>query len=520
MEPEWQDMLDGIIADERSHIPDLAGWISETEDKAKNIDEAWTKVHDRIDLWVNRYADVRNQAKIMTAEDKDKYEWVLGATEQHCVTCAGLNGIVATAKMWQDADVKPQSPPNGYLSCGGWKCDCSLEPTNKRRSTNAYDRIIAVVLGGPDEKHAHKGGEGSGNFDHAGRPGEVGGSGPGGGGSDSGEGGSDGGGEGGSDGGGGGGEVENVRPGDVNPVNDVTNMNKMYAISEDMSTNGFQGEAILAYDAGGYYQAVTGSHRIYAAREAGLEKIPVHVMDTSKWSEEDIDEFNGLNEDEDRASFIQKMADRGKADQESARIMKTEVKNNYDNVMVDYTQAANQHIINKYNHQTTEKPKQETIHASGETRREYNQFLNEMRNKYSNPYADMSDSEMEKLEKLERNATKSAGSQPHLHKYGENKDVTVWIVDGQYVRDNIFIDFVSGGNHERYNFVPSGEIWIDNDNEDEAGFILLHELIESSLMRGGADYEMAHNAANASETRARRVPAELAPMLKQEGWTV
>lgn len=50
-------------------------------------------------------------------------------------------------------------------------------------------------------------------------------------------------------------------------------------ISESMEDNGWVGRPLIAYRVGKKYQAITGSHRIKAARIAGLVKIPVFVMD-------------------------------------------------------------------------------------------------------------------------------------------------------------------------------------------------------------------------------------------------
>ncbi len=44
-----------------------------------------------------------------------------------------------------------------------------------------------------------------------------------------------------------------------------------------------------------------------------------------------------------------------------------------------------------------------------------------------------------------------------------SRKVKVWIVDGEAVRDLFFIDFTEGGYDKVYPFIPSGEIWIDDD---------------------------------------------------------
>ena len=44
------------------------------------------------------------------------------------------------------------------------------------------------------------------------------------------------------------------------------------------------------------------------------------------------------------------------------------------------------------------------------------------------------------------------------HFYGEYKGYKVFNVDGNYIRDNIDIDFVGGGNPARYQYVPQGDL--------------------------------------------------------------
>ena len=73
----------------------------------------------------------------------------------------------------------------------------------------------------------------------------------------------------------------------------------------------------------------------------------------------------------------------------------------------------------------------------------------------------------------------------HLWKKLEN-GVTVWIVNGRLVRSMLDIDFTAGGHDHVYEFVPEGEVWIDNDIEEkERGFVLLHELHERNRMAEG-----------------------------------
>lgn len=100
----------------------------------------------RAPLWAQRWTEAYNQAvALIVSENGGNLIWQLGATEQHCETCAALNGIVAFASEWEQLDVHPQGAPNDLLVCGGWQCDCSLESTDKRRSPKAFDAIMNIV---------------------------------------------------------------------------------------------------------------------------------------------------------------------------------------------------------------------------------------------------------------------------------------------------------------------------------------------------------------------------------------
>lgn len=101
----------------------------------------------RAAMWANRYNEAYNEAvRLITLEGGGNLIWEYGEAE-HCETCQALNGIVARASEWDILGVKPQNAPNNLLECSGWNCKCSLTPTSKRRSPNAYGRIEAAIRG-------------------------------------------------------------------------------------------------------------------------------------------------------------------------------------------------------------------------------------------------------------------------------------------------------------------------------------------------------------------------------------
>lgn len=101
----------------------------------------------RAALWANRWNEAYNEALLLIRADMgENLEWVYGDDiQEHCPECEALNGIVARASEWQSLNVHPQGAPNDKISCGGWRCGCTLLPTDKRRSPKAFDTIMNIT---------------------------------------------------------------------------------------------------------------------------------------------------------------------------------------------------------------------------------------------------------------------------------------------------------------------------------------------------------------------------------------
>jgi hypothetical protein len=97
--------------------------------------------------------------------------------------------------------------------------------------------------------------------------------------------------------------------------------------------------------------------------------------------------------------------------------------------------------------------------------------------------------------------------------------ISVWIVNGRLVRSVFDIDYTAGGHDYVYEFVPEGEVWIDDAIEEpERPYVLLHELHERSRMAAGMPYSKAHAESSRIEYRSRHHPDELHDALAAEGW--
>ena len=108
----------------------------------------------RAELWAQRYTEAYNDAvHLMELENGGKEEWVLGDTEQHCWICRSLNGIVMYAHEWEELGIEPQNAPNPILSlsngdengCGGWRCDCRKQPTDRRRTPKGFNTVLNLI---------------------------------------------------------------------------------------------------------------------------------------------------------------------------------------------------------------------------------------------------------------------------------------------------------------------------------------------------------------------------------------
>jgi hypothetical protein len=94
--------------------------------------------------------------------------------------------------------------------------------------------------------------------------------------------------------------------------------------------------------------------------------------------------------------------------------------------------------------------------------------------------------------------------QPYLEEFTKVSGFTVWIVDGNYIRSNIDIEFTNFGQHLRFDFIPANELWIDKEHAPgEGSFFIAHMLIENQLMKQGMGYDEALDEADKVELEER-----------------
>ncbi|MFQ5434614.1 MAG: phage portal protein [Anaerolineae bacterium] len=119
-----QDIYDGEF-DQRAATETIAGQTAES---------GLAKLAARLTLWTAAVAGVFSLGQshsppevVDGAPKQPRFIWVLGNTLEHCDDCLRLAKQVHTAEEWRRAGIQPQSPD---LECGGWNCDCRLDPTD------------------------------------------------------------------------------------------------------------------------------------------------------------------------------------------------------------------------------------------------------------------------------------------------------------------------------------------------------------------------------------------------------
>ena len=97
-----------------------------------------------------------------------------------------------------------------------------------------------------------------------------------------------------------------------------------------------------------------------------------------------------------------------------------------------------------------------------------------------------------------------AQKKPYLKRDTTIGDLAVFVVDGQYVRNHIDIEFTNFGQHYRFPFIPKNELWLDREQSPgESGYFIEHMLIEHKLMSNGMNYADAVTEASAAEKISR-----------------
>ena len=95
----------------------------------------------RVEMWVKRYANVKNQA-LQLARTDPVLEWVTHAAES-CTSCLKLNGQRRRSSTWAKVDLRPQHPKLECMrSAGGVDvCKCTFNVTDQSPTRGRLPKV-------------------------------------------------------------------------------------------------------------------------------------------------------------------------------------------------------------------------------------------------------------------------------------------------------------------------------------------------------------------------------------------
>lgn len=198
----------------------------------------------------------------------------------------------------------------------------------------------------------------------------------------------------------------------VETVNPITDYDKFKGIAQAMRDSGWSGRPVLAVDMGdNQYQGLTGSHRVFAARDAKIE-VKAIVVDYDDY----IEELISASDDDLKLAVARHLHQEGKISDEVLSLIEREVDSNLEPEK-DWSKMAKKYDAErKKEAEEAAKEAEEARKAEEEAKArraespamvEYKSYLKMLTDKYDGDiWSRMSDDEMEKLERLERKAYK------------------------------------------------------------------------------------------------------------------
>jgi hypothetical protein len=104
---------------------------------------------------------------------------------------------------------------------------------------------------------------------------------------------------------------------------------------------------------------------------------------------------------------------------------------------------------------------------------------------------------------------------PYLKKVGQRGPISIWVVDGTYVRAHLDEEFTNYGQHYGFKCIPENEFWLDKEAQpDEQKFFIDHLLVEHRLMAKGVPYDDALDSADKAEMAERKKAGDIKKLTK------
>lgn len=123
---EAQSWLNNRITQEIGYNDSLFVQLKALRDNEElTLDEKLEAAMSHAEGYANTLTGVYAQGKMMGLPERDG-KWELGATEEHCSTCASLNGKTHPLSWYLKNGYIPQEAGSSTLECHGYHCDCRI----------------------------------------------------------------------------------------------------------------------------------------------------------------------------------------------------------------------------------------------------------------------------------------------------------------------------------------------------------------------------------------------------------
>jgi hypothetical protein len=122
---EARAVLDSIIANEIQWSGKFGDFIL---DNTRESGSKLAPLLQRAEMWALTYPETTNTA-LLHCPNNPNLIWKYGATKEHCTDALRLHGKIYKAAVWRKFGIVPQSSD---LECGGWRCACTLTPTDEK----------------------------------------------------------------------------------------------------------------------------------------------------------------------------------------------------------------------------------------------------------------------------------------------------------------------------------------------------------------------------------------------------
>lgn len=127
-EPDDDRWLTGRQREQVEFLAGVFAWIKEQRDAETITEDA---IRARVEQWAQGLDATYSEGKLR-GDKSQVLIWHLGETEDHCATCARLDGQRHKARWYLDRDFLP-GKAGAAMNCGGYRCGCYL--TNKAGET-------------------------------------------------------------------------------------------------------------------------------------------------------------------------------------------------------------------------------------------------------------------------------------------------------------------------------------------------------------------------------------------------